>query len=160
LNLVQQLEALKKERSDSMPFNNLIEFEQWADKVLPLLNFSQSHYNKFDNAVTRSTVTYRMNNNIDAATNMNEAIGILNQAITIAKTDKEKTQIISVSNLEAPAKVTINWLLTHVDFKHWVLLASIFTAIFSAGVWVGQSELYRLIINQSSTIQNAPDANK
>jgi serine/threonine-protein kinase len=84
LRLVDKLEKFKRERTNGLPFETLIDFEKWADSVSPLLSFDSKYSHEFDRSVTAATVTYRMKNPVDSATNMNNAIGILNKAITVA----------------------------------------------------------------------------
>lgn len=139
MSLVNNLENLKKERSEALPFDDLLEFENWADEVLPLLRFSTSLFSRFNSCITSAKVTHRMGNHVDSATNMNEAIGILNQAITEAQ---REDQAIEFKELAYPDKVTVRWLLNHVEVKHWLLAVSILASAFVAGVSVGQSEIY------------------
>ena len=85
MSLVVELEKYQRERTEGLPFETLLEFEEWADAVSPLLSFNTRYSHEFDQRVTAATVTFRMNNPIDSATNMNDAIGILNQAIKAVK---------------------------------------------------------------------------
>ena len=90
MNIIDELEKLKKERSTTAaPFDSLDEFEKWADAVRPLLSFSDKHSGEFSRSVTSATVTARMGSPEDAKTNMNNAVGILNQAIVAAKLEAE-----------------------------------------------------------------------
>lgn len=90
MNIIDELEKLKKERSASAPFESLEEFEKWSDVVLPLLAFSESLSGEFSRSVTNATVTARMGSPEDAKTNMNNAIGVLNRAILSAKLNHQK----------------------------------------------------------------------
>lgn len=85
MNILEELEKLKRERSQTSPFSSLEEFENWSDSVRPLLSFSKELSTAFAQSVTGATVTARMGSPEDSKTNMNNAIGILNQAITAAK---------------------------------------------------------------------------
>lgn len=91
MNIIDELEKLKKERSASAPFDSLEEFEKWSDAVRPLLAFSEKLSGEFSRAVTSATVTARMGSPEDAKTNMNNAIGVLNQAIVSAKLNHQKS---------------------------------------------------------------------
>ncbi len=91
MNIIDELEKLKKERCASSPFNSLEEFEKWSDAVRPLLAFSEKLSGEFSQAVTSATVTARIGSPEDAKTNMNNAIGILNQAIVSAKLNHQKS---------------------------------------------------------------------
>jgi len=90
MNIIDELEKLKKERSVSAPFESLEEFEKWSDAVLPLLVFSERLSSEFSQSVTNATVTARMGSPEDAKTNMNNAISVLNQAIVSAKLNHQK----------------------------------------------------------------------
>jgi len=90
MNIIDELEKLKKERSAAVPFGSLEEFEKWSDAVSPLLIFSEKLSGEFSQSVTNATVTARMGSPEDANTNMNNAIGVLNQAIVAAKLNHEK----------------------------------------------------------------------
>lgn len=145
-----ELQKLKRERSDDIPFPNLIDFEKWADQVLPLLSFSESFSLKFSQAVLRAKVTYRAGRNtIDATTNMNEAIGVLNQALIFIQTDSYlKDTANKNEKLQVPEKLTFPWLVQHVDIKHWFFALSVLTSIFCAGIWVGQSGIYKTFTSE------------
>ncbi|MET4028503.1 hypothetical protein ABIE59_004056 [Marinobacter sp. MBR-99] len=85
MSLLEQLESFKKKRAEPAPFSSLLEFEEWSDAVLPLLSFDEVFKREFSQAVTAAGVTHRLGNHVDSNTNMNRAIGVLNQAINQAK---------------------------------------------------------------------------
>ena len=105
MNIVEELEKQKKVRGDKAPFDSLGEFEKWADAVRPLLSFNAKLSDEFSQSVTSATVSARMGNPIDANTNMNHAVGILNQAIVAAKVDTGKqTESQKAMNAEVENK--------------------------------------------------------
>lgn len=105
MNLINELEKLRKERSTS-PFASLEEFEKWSDAVHPLLAFNEKLSNEFSWSVTNATVTARMGSSEDARTNMNNAIGVLNRAIVAAKLNTEKPPQPQEPSIINPQKKT------------------------------------------------------
>lgn len=85
MNIVAELEKLRRDRSEANPFGSLEEFEAWADSVRPCLAFSAPLYREFSQAVAAATVTARMGNQADSNTNVKNAIGIVNQGIVAAR---------------------------------------------------------------------------
>jgi hypothetical protein len=141
LKNVDALKALRKERTMSSPFPNLIDFESWADNVTPLLSFNIKIQSEFKQAVTSAVVSSRMNYEEDAHTSINDAIGILNQAILLP--DSPENTVLKINELEPPKKITIPWLIQHVEVKHWAMVITILVALFSAGVYFGNTDLYK-----------------
>lgn len=135
------LKALRKERAISSPFPNLIDFESWADNVIPLLNFNIKIQSEFKQAVTSAVVSFRMNYREDAHASINDAIGILNQAIQLPV--PEESIVLQSNELKYPEKLTIPWLIQHVEIKHWIMVITIILASFSAGVYFGDTDLYK-----------------
>lgn len=93
MDIIEELKSLQRSRIDGLPFATLLEFEQWADAVHPLLTFYEPYSSEFAQAVLRTQVTYRMKNSQDAATNMNSAIGILNRAIKRASLEQQQKKV-------------------------------------------------------------------
>lgn len=93
MSIFEELQLLKKDRAEIAPFASFLEFEEWADSALPLLSFHESTEREFSQILTRAGVTYRMGSHEDANTNMNMAVGVLNQAIKRAEI-AEKTNAI------------------------------------------------------------------
>ncbi|WP_299262719.1 hypothetical protein [uncultured Psychrosphaera sp.] len=149
---VDALKALRKERSMASPFPNLIDFESWADNVIPLLSFNTKIQSEFKQAVTSAVVSSRMNYGEDAHTSINDAIGILNQAILLPE-PQESVALIN-NELKAPEKLTIPWLIQHVEIKHWVMAITIVFASFSAGVYFGGTDLYKSFSVSQKTQKN------
>jgi hypothetical protein len=141
LKNVDALKALRKERSMSSPFPNLIDFESWADNVTPLLSFNIKIQSEFKQAVMSAGVSSRMNYGEDAHTSINDAIGLLNQAILLPESPES---IAPQSNkLEPPQKITIPWLIQHVEIKHWIMAITIVFTSFGAGIYFGDTDLYK-----------------
>ncbi|MBI5889719.1 MAG: hypothetical protein HZB47_03450 [Nitrosomonadales bacterium] len=79
-DLLQKLKNLKRVRGDASPFSSPLEYETWTDEVAPLLSFNEKLQNSFKHYVKIAKFNSRTNSsNIDQ---INETIGILNQAIT------------------------------------------------------------------------------
>ncbi|GAA0539214.1 hypothetical protein GCM10009098_03450 [Rheinheimera aquimaris] len=96
MEMLDELKALQRSRKDGMPFSSLIEFEDWADSVLPFLSYHQPYETEFNQAVTGATVTYRMEDYQDSSTCMNNAIGILNKAVKKMELDSRLQEIPQV----------------------------------------------------------------
>jgi hypothetical protein len=54
--------------------------------------------------------------------------------------------------LPVPEKLTISWLMKHVEIKHWFIVLAILGAVFSAGLWVGKSDIYEVYQNTGKNI--------
>lgn len=93
MEILDELKALQRARVDGMPFSSLLDFEEWADSVLPFLSFHQPYETEFKQAVTGATVTFRMKDYQDASTCMNNAIGVLNKSIKKIELDSKQKEI-------------------------------------------------------------------
>ncbi|MCY9856263.1 hypothetical protein [Vibrio mediterranei] len=143
MGLVEELEKHQKSRGHN--FGSLGDYEVWCDEVQPLLHFSEKHERNFENAKTAALVTYRIGSKEDAFNNINETIGIVNQAIILAKSmnQQSKPEVDSKQDsLSYPEKITLVWLAKHVEVKHWITLITLLVAVFGAGVKLGSSKLY------------------
>ncbi|NOJ25432.1 hypothetical protein [Vibrio coralliilyticus] len=150
MNLIEELEKYQKPRGYS--FGCLENFEVWCDEVQPLLHFSEKHERSFEQAKTAALVTYRIGSKQDAANNINETIGIVNQAIVFAKTMKAAVELEADREQESityPEKVTLFWLAKHVEVKHWVAVLMLIVAVFGAGIKVGSSTFYQDYVQPS-----------
>jgi uncharacterized protein (TIGR02391 family) len=107
MSIREELLQLRKERSERAPFSTLLDFEEWADSVLPLLSFHEPTERKFSQILTQASVTYHMGSHEDANTNMNMAIGVLNQAIKRAEIEENSNALpqIGFENLLHPVIV-------------------------------------------------------
>ncbi|MGY2313526.1 hypothetical protein ACW9I6_02465 [Pseudomonas sp. SDO5522_S412] len=106
MNIAEQLQKLSKERSQKPQFKSLEEFEVWSDAVRPLISFNKKYLTEFTQAVTNATVLYRTGNLVDATTNMNNAVGIANQATTLAKLESaaKKPEITDLTPQKTESK--------------------------------------------------------
>jgi uncharacterized protein (TIGR02391 family) len=93
MELLEQLNNLKRQRGEKAPFESLLDFEEWADSVHPLLSFHDEYARSFSQAVTGATVTARIGSLVDANTNMNSAVGILNKAISAAELQSKESPV-------------------------------------------------------------------
>jgi len=107
MEILDELKALQRSRMEGMPFSSLLDFEQWADSVLPFLSFHLPYETEFNQAVTGATVTFRMEDYQDASTCMNNAIGVLNKAVKKMELDSKQHEIpqIGFEGLLHPAIV-------------------------------------------------------
>ena len=107
MEILDELKALQRPRMEGMPFSSLLDFEKWADSVLPFLSFYQPYETEFNRAVTGAAVTYRMEGYQDASTCMNNAIGVLNKAIKKMELDFKRQEIpkVGFEDLLHPAVV-------------------------------------------------------
>ncbi|MGM0769643.1 MAG: TIGR02391 family protein, partial [Pseudomonadota bacterium] len=96
MSIYEELLALKRERTEGQPFSTFLEFEEWSDAVRPLLSFHEPSEREFSQIVMRAGVTYRMDNIVDSCTNMNMAIGLVNQAIKRAEIVEKESALPQV----------------------------------------------------------------
>lgn len=150
--LIEKLASLKKERG--YQFSTIEEFELWCDEVEPLLSVSDKHEREFVQAKNRAISCYRIDSYRDYFSNMDEAIGVLNRAITFLES-KPTADAGTSTELAYPQKVTIPWLIRHVEVKHWVALAGLAVAIFFAGVNLGSSEFYQSYFQSESSEESS-----
>lgn len=150
--LIEKLESLKKERG--YQFSTIEEFELWCDDVEPLLSISSKHEREFVQAKSRAITCYRIGSYADYFNNMDEAIGALNRAIKFLEIRPNEDGEVP-AELAYPEKVTIPWLLRHVEIKHWVALAGMAVAIFIAGVNLGSSSFYQSYFHSESSEESS-----
>jgi hypothetical protein len=86
-DLLEKLKELQHQRSDSSPFENDIEFDRWADNVLPLLAFNPRLQREFNSAVASVNVYRQIKSQASMLENINRAIGFVNQAVTLLEAD-------------------------------------------------------------------------
>jgi hypothetical protein len=144
--LINKLKALQLKRGTE--FRGLENFEKWADEVEPLLSLSPKHEREFEKTRLRAVSCSRMSNDIDALNNMDEAIGILNKAITFLEIPKPEESLTS-KELEYPSKITWPWLKKHVEVKHWFYIGSLVIAIFISGIAFGNTKFYQEYIKST-----------
>jgi uncharacterized protein (TIGR02391 family) len=107
MNLLEQLNNFRRQRGEKAPFESLLDFEEWADSVHPLLSFHDKYANNFSKTVTSATVSARMGSSEDANTSMNCAVGILNKAIIAAELQSKKSQFPQIGFEELLHSVVI-----------------------------------------------------
>ena len=148
---LEELKKLKFQRSDISPFKNEMELLKWTDSVKPLLSFDAKLQSAFAHQITVAKLNFT-GNNVSA---VNEAIGILNQAIlgldtTLATNVEPKEIVLQAQKLETPAKLTIKWLIDHAPWSIYAWLFGALAVSFSAGRELGKIE-YKM---QSSSLSN------
>ena len=84
-DLLAELKQLQRQRGDSSPFTSHVEFLAWTDTVSGLLSTNPALQKKFHFIVENAK--FHINTNSSPINAINEAIGVLNQAIT-AKENK------------------------------------------------------------------------
>ncbi|MCC2616305.1 hypothetical protein LJ739_08640 [Aestuariibacter halophilus] len=145
--MIEKLKELQLERG--VDFKGLDNFVDWADKVEPLLSLSPNHEKEFKKATLSAVTCYRIKSYKDALNNMDEAVGVLNKAITSLELSNQST-ISTTSELEYPQKVTWVWLVKHVEVKHWFVLGATLLTIFGAGIKFGSSKFYQYYFKEKS----------
>lgn len=138
--LIEKLKALQLKRGTD--FKGLDNFEQWADEVEPLLSLSPKHECEFSQVRLRAVSCSRMRNDLGALNNMDEAIGVLNKAVTFLEIPKPEKSA-SPTELEYPSKITWPWLKKHVEVKHWFYIGGLVLTIFVAGIAFGNTKFYQ-----------------
>lgn len=150
--LIEKLKTLQFERSNKSPFINHIEFLKWADKVSPLLSFDNKLKTSFDKYVLSAKVTHRIDNNIDSCNNLNDAIGILNQAVLSLETNTIKTDNTKNNGIEYPRKITLKWIWEHVPAKYYWSFFLILVFVFSLGIAFSHTNLYKSLTDVATAI--------
>ncbi|EGR0713425.1 hypothetical protein KIP00_22740 [Vibrio sp. B513a] len=143
MDSIEELEQHQKSRG--YDFGSLENYEIWCDEVQPLLHFSEKHERSFEQAKAAALVTYRIGSKQDAVNNINKTIGIVNQAITFAKTMNKAVESGTgeqSEQIDYPDKITLSWLAKHVEVKHWFAVFMFIFAVFCAGIKVGSSTFY------------------
>lgn len=80
--LLASLKKLQKQRGISPPFATHLDFENWADAVLPLLAFDPRAEREFKSLLVTIQVSRPFRSEEQENININNLIGILNRAIT------------------------------------------------------------------------------
>ena len=146
-----ELRELQFERSKGSPFKDFIELQKWADRVIPRLVFDAQLQSKFKNSLAHAELHQAMSASPDDA--INEAIGVLNQAITVlenkvrfsakaTETPSSVVSAVSLNTVDLPQKITIKWLYEHAPISFYFWLAGVIMSSFAAGVFVGQTGFF------------------
>jgi hypothetical protein len=138
--LISKLKELQLERGAD--FTDFKDFEVWADQVEPLLSLSPKHEAEFSKAKLRAVTSFRMKSHKSTVYNTDEAIGVLNKAISFLEIPKSKECIVE-SELVYPDKITLPWLKKHIEVKQWIYVVGLLVSIFLAGVAFGDSKFYQ-----------------
>ena len=137
--LLDDLRKLQFPRSAKSPLSSQAEFLQWADQVKPRLSFNPKLIDQFSSAVALVDSQRALRLPMDTA--INEAIGIVNQAVLELEI-KERTSSAAShlspeqTRLEFPKQLTLKWIWEN---AHWQVYATFVGALigaFGLGVWV------------------------
>ena len=94
------LKSLQRTRAEEPQFASKIEFAKWADKVSGLLAFDETLRYRFEHKVKLAKFKYNTQGSF--ADTINEAIGILNQAVTKLEYDLASVaEVVPVPNSAA-----------------------------------------------------------
>ncbi|MCM2309443.1 MAG: hypothetical protein NDI91_18460 [Sulfuritalea sp.] len=162
--LIAKLKKLQYQRSGSSPFQYFVDFLRWSDNVSPLLSFNPQFQDAFKRCVGVAKAQH--SSGYTGAEQINEAIGILNQAVLSLETPPIKSSTLSTQGkpiLEAPAKVTVKWLYEHVPFMLVLGGFTLLGSAFAGGIAFSETQLYALIkntIRSTAPIATSPSAYK
>lgn len=88
---IKELESKKRIRGYN--FESFGSFEIWCDEVEPLLHFSKNYAQKFSSAKAAALCMHSLGQDLDTKNHINDAIGIVNQAIIFGKKYKSESNI-------------------------------------------------------------------
>lgn len=137
--LLVELQKYKKERGVEIPFFDHDEFLVWSDEVSPLLSFDKKISGDFSQTLTSAKVTKVMSP-ADYKNNVNECIGIVNQAIKKLEHSLPIEQSMNTSKPQSHDSITDLFFTSGYKIR-LILIAAAFAA-FLTGVSVGQSKFY------------------
>ena len=161
MDILSELLKYKKERSEQAPFNSLLDFENWSDSVQPLLRFDEKFNRQFEQDVMRAKVTYRMNNSVDANTNMNSAVGILNQAIAAIQINSSKSKKPENENYIALSRIEeIGNLNSKFDFSKLKRILIELNTAYSNELYYATGCLIRMILDHVPPIFSCKNFNE
>lgn len=132
-DLLSKLKTLAYQRSEITPFGTHLEFQQWADKVLPLLAFDQRAQREFKSLVTTIEVQHSLRIEKQENININNLFGILNQAIISLENRKLK----ALKSLEATEKITLQWVYKNASLNLYVWFFGLLIAALTSGFTLG-----------------------
>lgn len=145
--LLAELKKLQHQRSDSSPFAGHIEFLQWADNVSSRLSFDPPLQSSFKSRIRTATIQH--SGGRSNTEQINEAIGLLNQAVLLLETPPfqsvQPSEPVLKTQLEAPQKVTVKWLYEHVPLTLFLGGVAMLVSAFVAGMTFSQSQFYAFI---------------
>jgi len=131
IDLLTELKKLQHSRSDSSPFAGIVEFNSWADKVIPLLEFDKNLQNHFRGMVLATNSAIRFKSAKQELENINNLIGIVNQAVISLEYLAHKATIILP--LEVTEKMTLKWIWAHAHWSLYPLCLAALSGMFALG---------------------------
>lgn len=102
IELLAELKKLQHQRSESSPFANHVEFHTWADKIIPLLSFDPKLQSQFKSMVSATKSARLFEIKQQEIENINSAIGMVNQAITLLEINPINNSTANPANEETP----------------------------------------------------------
>jgi hypothetical protein len=124
--LLAALKSLQHERAEVSPFASHLAFVQWADQVAPRLSFDQNLSNSFAYRVRLAKSKHNgPYSNLDQ---VNEAIGILNQAVSALELKPPPATTVPTT---VPATNRSAGLRLRAWWKTWGWLTTATTAVLS-----------------------------
>lgn len=161
MDILRELLKYKKERSEQAPFTSLLEFEEWSDSVQPLLRFDENYNRQFEQAVLSAKTTYRMKDYIDANTNMNSAVGILNQAIAAMQINSSQNETAAHENFISLYRIEeIQNLKSDFDFSKLVKILNELNKAYGNELYYATGCLIRVILDHVPPIFNCKNFNE
>ena len=167
--VLQELKSLQFKRSDTSPFESHIAFRAWADRTIPFLSFDKGMQSSFKSAVSTAELLNEMSGVEYPVRAVNEAIGILNQAIAAFELREKEAEAGVVAaappstplppNLEPPPKVTIRWLIDHLPVPLAVAGGAVLLSAFALGLAFAETQMYALL-RAKATNENIITTNK
>lgn len=131
IDLLTELKKLQHSRSDSSPFVSHVEFNSWADKVIPLLEFDKNLQNHFRSMVSATNSAIRFKSAKQEIENINNLIGIVNQAV-ISLEHLAHTETI-IHPLEVTEKMTLKWIWANAHWSLYPLCLAALSGMFALG---------------------------
>ncbi|HEY9826483.1 MAG TPA: hypothetical protein V6D19_13640 [Stenomitos sp.] len=142
-NVLSELRKHRKERGSEIPFSNHDEFLVWSDEVSPLLTFDKGINGAFSQRLASAKVTKSLSP-VAYKSNVNECIGIVNQAIKKLENGMSVDQ--SGGRTRTYPHDSIADVFFNSGYKLKLALLSVVFAVFLAGISVGQSKFYSQIV--------------
>lgn len=137
--LLARLKQYQKVRGDTRAFSNHDDFLPWSDTVSSLLEFDETLHKKFIFWSDHVKSAYRMGRGHHDS--LQEAVGIVNQAIVKLEMQEEKLpEIKPKSEIPYPDKITLKWLFQHAPFSLWSWLAGLLCAAFFLGITFSETQ--------------------
>lgn len=140
MDLIAELEMHKKERGEY--FSDFEEYEEWCDKVLPLLKFVSGYETPFLEAKNNALISNSLGLDGEARASIDESISLVNQAIVYARrsqknnTDKDRQDSKKKDALSTD-KATLGWIINHVPVRVVLGFASGVLTALGVVFWFG-----------------------